>query len=321
MLGRREFVATLASAVAWPLAARAQLARLPTVGGLVLGTPDPTLFWRVFRERLHELGYREGGTVALEYRTAHGDATLLASLAAELVQKNVDVIVVFQTAPARAAMNATKVIPIVLGPAGDPVGTGLVPSLAHPGGNVTGLSGTAVDVAPKTLEFVREVIPTVDRVAVLAHAVDPFGKLFVEELQTGARKLGIETQTTTVRREEELDAAFADVAKSGARAVVIQPSISGRRAADLALRSRLAAFSVSRLLVEAGGLMSYSADLASLHREAAVYVDKILRGEKPADLPVQQPTKFELVINLKTAKALGIAVPPSLLVRADEVIE
>jgi putative ABC transport system substrate-binding protein len=176
-------------------------------------------------------------------------------------------------------------------------------------------------VAPKTLELVREVIPSTRRVVVLAHEVDPFGKQFVDELQEGARNLGIEAPTITVRKEEELEGIFADVAKTGADAVIFQPSISGKRAADLALKYRLPAVSVSRLLVEAGGLMSYSADLASLHREAAVYVDKILRGEKPGDLPVQQPTKFELIINLKTAKALGLSIPPALLARADELIE
>jgi putative tryptophan/tyrosine transport system substrate-binding protein len=218
-------------------------------------------------------------------------------------------------------MNATKDIPIVLGPAGDPIGTGLVTSLPYPGGNVTGLSGTAVDVAPKTLELVREVIPTVRRIAVLAHEVDPFGKLLIEELEQGARTLGIEARSATVLKEEELDGAFADVANTGASAVIIQPSISGKHAADLAIKYRLPAVSVSRLLVEAGGLMSYSADLAILHREAAVYVDKILRGERPSNLPIAQPTRFELIINLKTAKALALTIPPTLLARADEVIE
>jgi ABC-type uncharacterized transport system substrate-binding protein len=318
---RREFLAIAGCATIWPLCARAQQAKVPRIAGLVLGTPDPEPFWKAFRERLYELGYTEGKNIAFEFRTARGDVGYLTGLAAELVQLKVDVIVAYQTAPARAAVNATKDIPIVLGPAGDPVGTGLIASLARPGGNVTGLSGTAVDVAPKTLELIREVIPSALRVAVLGHAVDPFGKLFVEELRQGAQTLGIEAVVNMVHREEDLETTFAEMHKKQVQAVIIQPSISGKRAANLALKYRLPAVSVSRILVEAGGLMSYSADLASLHREAAVYVDKILRGSKPADLPVGQPTKFELVVNLKTAKALVLTVPPTLLARADEVIE
>jgi putative ABC transport system substrate-binding protein len=318
---RRKFIALVGGAIAWPLGVRAQQAKVPSIGGLALGTPDPEPFWRAFRGRLRELGYTEGKNVVLEFRTAKGDASLLAGLAAELVELKVDVIVAYQTAPARAAMNATKDIPIVLGPAGDPVGTGLVASLAHPGGNVTGLSGTAVDLAPKTLELIREVIPSAHRVAVLAHAVDPFGELFVEELRRGARTLGIEAVVIVLKGEEDLETAFADLHRRQVQAVTIQPSISGKRAADLALKYRLPVVSVSRFLVEQGGLMSYSADLGSLHREAAVYTDKLLRGSKPADLPVAQPTKFELVVNAKTARALGLTIPPSLLARADEIID
>lgn len=233
---RRRYFLTLlgGTVVASPIGLWAQQGRVPRIGGLVLGTPDPERFWTVFRERLQELGYIDGKNIALKFRTARGDASLLGVLAAELVALNVDVIVVYQTSPARAAMNATKDIPIVLGPAGDPLATGLIASLAHPGGNVTGLSGTAVDLAPKTLELVREAIPSARLVGVLAHTVDPFGKLFVEELQRGARTLAIETVVATASSEEELDTIFEQLHNLRVQAVILQPSISGKRAAELA---------------------------------------------------------------------------------------
>ena len=246
---------------------------------------------------------------------------MLPEAAAELVRRKVDVIVAWQTPAVTAAKQATSEIPIVMAGAGDPVATGLVASLSRPGGNVTGMSGMGADMAVKTFELIREVIPSARRVAVLAAATDPFTTPFLAQLELAARALGIEMQPIMLRPGEEFDAAFEDMRRKQVDAVIIQPPLLRKAAVDLALQHRLPSFSITPLLPATGGLMSYSSNQVDQFRAAAVYVDKILKGAKPADLPVAQPTKFELVINLKTAKALGLEVPPMLLARADEVIE
>jgi putative ABC transport system substrate-binding protein len=282
--------------------------------------PDPNEFLRAFREGLRETGYSEGQNIQLYIRSAEGKAERLPELAAELVRQKVDVIVGFQTPTVQAAKQSTTEIPIVMD-AGDPVGMGLVASLARPGGNITGMSAMTAELAPKALEFLQQIVPSFRRLGVFLNATDPFRKPFLEQNQLGVGRLGLELQATFVNGPGELNSAFETAAREGVDAVMIQPSLNGARAAELALAHHLPAASMTRVFVEAGGLMSYSANYAELWREMAVYVAKILKGARPADLPVAQPTKFELVVNLKTAAALGITVPPSILARADEVIE
>ncbi len=319
---RREFITLLGGAVtAWPLTARTQQRKLPKIGVLVAGKPDPGPFWRLFREGLRDLGYIEGQTILFEFRSAGGKADLLNELAADLVRLKVDIIVVWQTPTALAARQATHEIPIVMADVGDPVGTGLVASLARPGGNVTGLAGVTAELAGKSVELIRGMMPSARRVAVLLNVTDPFRKPFLEQIQHAARTVGVGIEPIMVGGGNELDAAFSRMSQEQIDAVIVQPSLPTKRAADLALQHRLPAVSVPRWFAEEGGLMSYSARLAELYHQAASYVDKILKGAKPADLPVMQPTKFELVINLKTAKALGLTIPPSVLVQADEVIQ
>ena len=319
---RRALIVSVGGALAaWPLALRAQQLRVPTLGVLVVGTPDPTTFWRVLREGLRELGYIEGQTVRFDFRSAEGNPDALANLAAELVRAKVDVIVTFQTPAAIAAKQATREIPIVMAPAGDPIETGLVASLARPGGNVTGLSGLNAELIGKNLQYCRDILPSLRRVAVLANASDPFNRPFVKQIQNAAVAMNIEVRLFMVGRPDELDASLAQAAKDGVDAVIIQPSLSRKRAAELALRLRLPSISPARTFPEEGGLLSYAASIEDLYRKAASYVDRILKGSKPQDLPVQQPTKFELVINLRTAKALGLVIPAAVLLGADEVIE
>ena len=234
---------------------------------------------------------------------------------------NVDIIVASETPSVQAAKRATSDIPIVMAPAGDPVASGLVASLARPGGNVTGLSAATAVLAGKSLELIREVLPSVQRVAVLAHPTNPFTKPFLEQIDLAARALGLVQQTVMVRGEADYEAAFAEMSAQRAEAVIAQPTLPHMRAAELSLKSRLPSVSGNRTFVEAGGLMSYAGSLGDRYRNAAPYVERILKGAKPADLPVQQPARFEIVVNLKTAKALGLTVPPTLLARADEVIE
>jgi putative ABC transport system substrate-binding protein len=274
-----------------------------------------------FLQRLRDLDWVEGRTVTIEYRWGEGRAERYAEIAAELVALKVDVIVTDGVATALAAKRTTSVIPIVFAVAGDPIGTGLVASLARPGGNVTGLSNQAADLAAKRLELVREVIPNLRRLAVMAYAGYPGAVLEVSEIQAAARALGVDVAVFEIRRTEEIAPAFEGHAEA---LYVVGDSVMHAnrvRISTLALAARLPTIFVHRDYVEAGGLMSYGANLADLFRRAADYVDKILRGAKPADLPVEQPTKFHLVVNLITAKALGLTVPSTLLARADEVIE
>jgi putative tryptophan/tyrosine transport system substrate-binding protein len=324
---RREFITLLGgAAAAWPLAARGQqTAKPPTVGVLGPGTPSSYGQWvATFVRRLHELGWIEGRTVAIEYRWAEGRTERAADIAAEFVQRRVDVIVTSGTGTVLAAKQATSVIPIVFAAAGDPVGTGIIAGLARPGGNITGLSGQTSDAAGKRLELLREVAAGLRRLAIIGNVGNPLTVLEIGEVQAAARTLGLEVISLEVRRGEDIVPAFEALnGRAEALYVVLDPLTNTHRIRinTLALAARLPTMHGSREFVEAAGLMSYGTNFSDLWRRAGDYVDKILHGAKPGDIPVEQPTKFDLVINLTTAKALGLAVPPSLLARADEVIE
>ena len=320
---RREFITLIAgAAIASPLPLAAQQSRLPRIGVLLSANPEP--FWSEFRAGLREHGYIEGQNIAFEFRSADGNLDFLRTLADELVRLKVDIIVASQTPAVTAARQATTEIPIVMAPAGNPVATGLISSLTRPGGNITGLSGTTADLGAKTLELFRDVLPSTRRVAVLANAADPFSKPYVEQIEQGGRTLGIAVQTIMVRGADEFAAAFAAMDKERADAVMVQGSLPSKPVLDLALKHRLPAVgggARGRLFAQEGGLLSYSGNQNDMYRRAAFYIDRILKGAKPNDLPVEQPTRYELVINLKTAKALGLTVPASMLASADEVIE
>jgi putative ABC transport system substrate-binding protein len=315
---RREFVTLLGGAAAWPVAAHAQQPKLPTIGILVPSNPEP--FWSEFRAGLRTHGYIEGHNIQFEFRSADGKPDRLRALADELVRLKVDIIAARFTPAVTAARHATSDIPIVMAWAGDPIGTGLISSLARPGGNITGLSG-AVTLWAKCVELIRDALPATRRVAFLANATDPFARSAIQQVELGGRALGIATQILLVRGVEEFDTAFAAMATEQADAVLVQPSLPLKPAIDLALKQRLPSISTIRLFSSEGGLISYSVHESDMYRRAADYVDRILKGAKPADLPVEQPTRFELIVNLKTAKALGLTAPPTLLARADEVIE
>ena len=323
---RREFITLLGGTLAWPLAAGAQrAANMPTIGYLGPAT-HAVESQRVaaFVQRLRELGWIENRTIAIEYRWAEGREERFTEIAAEFVRLKVDVIFTYATPPVIAAKRATSVIPIVFAVAGDPVNAGLVASLAHPGGNITGLSIQQTDLASKRLELLREVIPGLRRLAMLVNVGNPLAVLDLGEVQAAARSFGLEVITLEIRRGEDITPAF-EALKGRAEAlyVVIDPLVGTHRIRinTLVLAARLPTMHTLREGVEAGGLMSYGPNFPNLFRRAAEYIDKILRGGKPADIPVEQPTKFDLVINLTTAKALSLDVPPTLLARADEVIE
>ena len=317
-MNRRAFIALIGGAAAGPLAARAQQGeRMRRIGLLLVSGPEPL---GPFREALADVGYVEGKNIQIEIRSAQGQDTRLPELAAELVRSRVDVIIAVQTPAAHAAKNATRDIPIIV-MAGDPIATGLITNLARPGGNITGLSATAAEAAAKSLELIAEIKPGARRVGVLGNADDPFIKPFFEQIQRGAPSVRLEVREIIVRGSDELNGAFATIARERADAVVIQGSLPVKPTVDLALKYQLPSLSTQKSAVQAGILMSYSASFAERARVIANYVDEILKGAKPADLPVQQPTRYELAINLKTAKALGLDVPPTLLARADEVIE
>jgi putative ABC transport system substrate-binding protein len=325
-IGRREVVAALGGAAfAWPLVARAQQpAKLPTIGFLGVASPSRWSSWTsAFVKRLHELGWLEGQTVAIEYRWAEGRRERYAELAAELVQLKVNVIVTAGSAGA-AAKQATSTIPIVLAVTGDPVSEGLVVSLARPGGNITGLSLQQNDIAGKRVELLREVVPRLRRLGIMFDAGYPVDLLEVGEVEAMARSLGIETTRSEIRQADDIVPAF-EALKSGADALYVCTdglTVTNRpRINTLALAARLPMISGAREDLGVGGLMSYGPNLPDLFGRAADYVDKILRGAKPADLPVEQPTKFDLVVNLATAKALGLAIPDKLLAIANDVIE
>ncbi len=322
---RRGFITLLAGAVAWPLAALAQQpAKLPTIGFLGTSTPSAWSYnVAFFVQRLYELGWIEGRNVVIEYRWAEGRSERFAEIAAEFVRLKVDVIVTSGGAVV-AVKQATSVIPIVFAVANDPLGTGLVASLARPGGNVTGLSNQASDLGAKRLELLREVVPSLHRLAIMANVGYPAAALEMVEIQTTARTLGLEVATLEIRRAEDIAAAFeAPKDRADALYVIGDPLVATNRIRinTLALVARLPTMHTVQDLLEGGGLMSYGPNYPDLFRRAADYVDKILRGAKPADIPVEQPTKFDLVINLTTAKALGLTIPESFLLRADEVMQ
>jgi putative tryptophan/tyrosine transport system substrate-binding protein len=324
---RREFITLVGgAAVTWPLAARAQQARkVPTVGFLGQSTPlGESERAAAFAQRLRELGWVEGRTIAIEYRWAAGRNERLAEIAAEFVQLKMDVIVTGGTPPVLAAMQATSIIPVVFASAGDPVGTGLVASLARPGGNVTGLSVLAVDLASKRLDLLREVVSGFGRLAIMGNVGNPIILNELAELQAAAGRLGLQVDRLEIQRPQDIAPALEAV-KGRADAVYVCQDLltvgNRMRINTLALGARLPVMHASREHIEAAGLMSYGPNFLDLYRRAGDYVDKILRGAKPGDLPVEQPTKFDLVINLTTARALGLIIPESLLARADEVIE
>jgi len=319
---RRDFLGVVgAAAVDWPFGARAQSAKLPTIGILVLGNPEPAPFLSAFRDGLQHLGYIEGQNVHLEIRSSDGRVDLLSEAASELFRLKVDVIVALQTPPSIAAREATSDIPIVMAGVGDPLETGLVASLSRPGGNVTGLSAGPAEVIGKNVELLREVLPSARRIGALANESDPFAKPFIAQVGDAASRVGLEVEPIMSRPSDSLEPVFKTMADKRIDAVIIQGSMLRKETAELALNHRLPSFSLIREWPLSGGLMAYAPNFDELYRAAAVYVDKILKGAKPAEMPVQQPTKFALVINVKTAKALGLTVPPSVLARADEIIE
>src|ERR1700731_4638832 len=312
-IGRRELLTALGSVAVWPRVARAQQPRVPTIGALVIGNADPEEFWRVFRQGLRDLGYVEGQNIRFEFRSAERKINRLPELAAELVRLKVDIIVTWFTPTTQAAKQATREIPIVMADAGDPVGMGLVASLARPGGNVTGIASVAAELAGKSVQLIRDMLPSARRVTALANATDPFSKPFLEQIQLGGEATGTAINPIRISNNEEFESAFAAMERDRPDAIIVQPSLPSKRAAELALQHRVPAVSVPRWFADEGGLMSYSAIYADLFRKAAVYVDKILKGAQHAAFPLEQPTRFQLVINMKTAKALGITVPPMLL--------
>jgi putative ABC transport system substrate-binding protein len=315
---RRRRLIALAGLAVLPLPAWPQPKRTVTIGVLVGAEAEP--FLGLLREGLRNHGYVEGRNLGIELRSAQGKLDALPALAAELVRLKVDVLVAWQTPAVQAAKQATREIPIVMS-AGDPVGTGLVASLARPGGNITGMTGTTAVMGAKTLELIREMLPSARRLGVLANAADPFTRVFVSQIEQAAPALAIEVHTFRVRGADEFGAAFAEMEKRRADAVVVQPSLPRAPAIELAMKHRLASVSATPAFPAAGGLLSYSANATEIYRGTATYVDRILKGAKPADLPVQQASTFELVINLKTARALGLAIPRAVLLRADRVIE
>ena len=330
MIRGLALVAVLAvSLLAAPLAADAQQAgKVPRIGFLGVTSPsDRPPLLDAFRQGLRELGWVEGQNIVIDYRYAEGRVGRLTDLAAELVRLKVDLIIGSNgTQVATAAKNATETIPIVMIFVRDPVRNGLIASLARPGGNVTGVSGSAgLEMFAKQLELLKETVPKIRRVAILSNPANAYHQLAIREVNVAARSLGVQLQLLEARGPNEFDGAFAAMAKErvGALLVLSDATFSPHqtRLADLAARSRLPAAYGVRESVEAGGLMSYGPSFLDLHRRAATYVDKILKGAKPAELPVEQPTKFELVINMKTAKALGLTIPQSVLLRADHVIE
>jgi putative ABC transport system substrate-binding protein len=323
---RREFIFTLGgAAAAWPIAARAQQPAMPVIGFLGATTAAGQSQWTAaFVQRLRELGWVEGRTVTIEYRWAEGRFDRLPEIFAELVRRKVDVIFTHATPNVIAAKQATSVIPIVFTLVGAPVGAGLVASLARPGGNVTGVSNLSSDLGGKRLELLREVVPALRRLAILTKIDNPSAVLEMGDVQAAAHTLGLEVAIAEIRRADDIASAVESL-KGRADALIVPPDVlllaHRIRINTLALGARLPTMHGSREYVEAGGLMSYGPNYSDLFRRSADYVDRILRGAKPTDLPVEQPTKFDFIINLTTGKALGLEIPPTLLARADEVIE
>ena len=323
---RRQFIGLVGGGAAWPLVAQAQRSgKLPTIGFAGQSTASvESQRLAAFLKRLRELGWIEGRTFAIEYAWAEGSSEQFTKIAADFVRQNVDVIVTSGTANTVAAKQATSVIPIVFAVAGDPVGNNLVASLARPGGNVTGLSTVATDLAGKRVELLREAVPGFRRLALIGNVSNPLSMLEMNEVQSAAKRLDLEVVLLEIRRAEDIAASFDRLNEpADALYVVADPLMNTNRARihTLAVGARLPAIYNAREHVEAGGFMSYGPNVPALYSRAADFVDRILRGGKAGDIPVEQPTKFDLVFNLTTARALRLTVPPSLLARADEVIE
>jgi ABC-type uncharacterized transport system substrate-binding protein len=331
-MDRRAFITFVGGSIlAAPLAREAQQPKVARLGYLVTGSlesPEVRARRDAFRTGLRELGYLEGQDIVLEYRGADSKIERLLGLATELTRLKVDLIIAVATPAARAAQQATTTIPIVATAMGDPVRDGLVASLARPGGNVTGTTFLGPELVPKRLELLKQALPRVSRVAGLRHPgafSEGTMKDMLKETEAAAGTLGVQLQLVDVRGPDEFDRAFSTMIRERAEALLVFPSTmlfaQGKRIVDLAAKHRLPSMSNAREFVDLGGLIAYGASLIDLNRRAATYVDKILKGTKPADLPIEQPTKFELVINMKTAKALGLTIPHSIMVRADELIQ
>ena len=322
---RRKFITLLGGAAAWPLAARAQpkITRVGFMGNSTVALEANLV--GAFRDGLHELGYEEGRNIIIEYRWADGKYERFPALVAELIAAKVDVIVTAGTPAALAVKKATTTVPLVMVAVGDPVGTGLVPSLARPGGNLTGLSSIAPDLEGKRLDILREVVPTLSHVAILFNSLNPFHVASMRQAHAAAQAMGIKLQQHDIRKSEDLDGAFAAIRKERPDALLILADRvflhNRQRMMDFTEEQRLPNINAYTELVEAGGLMSYGPSYEDMHKRAAIYVDKIIKGAKPADLPIEQPSKFTFNINLKVAKALGLSVPSSLATLADKVIE
>jgi putative tryptophan/tyrosine transport system substrate-binding protein len=322
---RRQFISLIggiATGLMSPLSSSAQKPSIRRIGVLVVGNADAdaVTFQTELREELRKSGYVEGQNLIFDLKSAEQKLDLLPKLAAELVAQKADVIVALYTPCALAAKQATREIPIVT-VSGDPVGTGLVPSLAKPGGNITGVSLIAAEMHGKCVELFRDMLPSLRRVGALVSAADPFSKPFLEQVQLAGKTTGLDIAPTMVRGPQEIEGALANLKREDAGAVVVQGSLASKTVADLAVRYGLPTATVPRSFAEAGGVLSYGADSSTSFRQSARFVTKILQGGLPTDMPIEQPTKFELVINLKTAKALGLTVAETFLQRADVIIE
>jgi putative ABC transport system substrate-binding protein len=322
-LKRRQFIALLGGAV-WPLAARAQQPKVWRIGVLAAVPPTPAML-SAFRDGMRERGYVEGQNLSIDVRWPQGTFEHDPSLVAELINSNVDVIVAWATPTIIAVRHATSIIPIVMVGVGDPIGLGFIASLARPGGNITGLTNISVDLSAKLMEMFVELVPGMKRIGVVCNPSNPGMPKFLRETEDAVRKLNMQVQVVNAQSSDEFERAFAQLSAESVDGVVplADPTVieHSRRIAELAQSARLPTAFQRRENVDAGGLFSYGPDINNQFRQAAFYVDRILKGEKPAELPVQQPTKFELVINLKTAKALGLTVPLIMQMTADEVIE
>jgi len=320
---RRDFIKIVAGwTAAWPLAAGAERSKIAQVGALYIGTADSETFRNELREGLRDLGYVEGKNIAFEFRSAEGKLDRLPQLAADLVAIKVDVIVALYVPPSLAAKQATRDIPIVV-IVGDPIENGVVTSLSHPGENITGVSLMASPSAGKSVELFHDMLPSIRRVAVLGHSTNPvFAKSMLDEVLLAAGPTAMEiTPVVMVRGADEAENAFATMVSEKAEAVVVQGSLATKSVTEMAIKYRLPTASTTRAFVDAGGLMSFGADGPAAFRHGAKFVDRILQGKPPKDLPIEQPTKFELAVNLKTAKAIGLVIPERFLVRADVVLE